>query len=107
GLLLRFRPGESLEALPFLALWLASPAIAWRISQPMLQKTAILTNHQKELLRMVARRTWRFFERFVTDEDNHLPPDNYQEYPLAVTAHRTSPTNIGLGLLSTLAAHDF
>ena len=56
---------------------------------------------------MVARRTWLFFETFVTAEDNWLPPDNFQESPKAVLAHRTSPTNEGLLLVSALAAHDF
>ena len=55
---------------------------------------------------MVARRTWRFFETFVGAEDNWLPPDNFQEDPAPVIAHRTSPTNIGLLLLATVAAHD-
>ncbi len=58
-------------------------------------------------LRGVARRTWRFFETFVTPADHMLPPDNFQEDPEPVVAHRTSPTNIGLYLLSTIAAHDF
>ena len=58
-------------------------------------------------LRLTARRTWRFFEKFVTAEDNMIPPDNFQEDPKPVLAHRTSPTNIGLYLLSTVAAHDF
>ena len=57
--------------------------------------------------RLVARRTWRFFEKFVTAEDNMLPPDNFQEDPEPVIAHRTSPTNIGLYLLSVVAARDF
>src|SRR5260221_14041760 len=39
-------------------------------------------------------------------EDHALPPDNFQETPDPRVAHRTSPTNIGMGLLSTLAAHD-
>ena len=56
---------------------------------------------------MIARRTWRFFEVFVGDEDNWLPPDNFQEDPQPVVAHRTSPTNIGLLLLATVSAHDF
>ena len=43
----------------------------------------------------------------MTAEDNHLPPDNFQEDPRRVVAHRTSPTNIGLYLLSTVAARDF
>ena len=58
-------------------------------------------------LRLIARRTWRFFETFVTAEDNMLPPDNFQEDPKPVLAHRTSPTNLGLYLLSAIAAHDF
>ncbi len=48
-----------------------------------------------------------FFETFVTADENWLPPDNFQEYPQPVVATRTSPTNIGLAMLSTLAAHDF
>ena len=59
------------------------------------------------LLRSTARRTWRFFEAFAGEEDHDLPPDNFQEDPRPVVAHRTSPTNIGLSLLSTVAAHDF
>ena len=58
-------------------------------------------------LRKTARRTWHFFETFVGAEDHALPPDNFQEDPHPVVAHRTSPTNIGLYLLSTFAAHDF
>ena len=58
-------------------------------------------------LRLIARRTWRFFEQFVTAQDNMLPPDNFQEDPTPIVAHRTSPTNIGLYLLSVVAARDF
>ena len=58
-------------------------------------------------LRLIARRTWRFFETFVTPADNMLPPDNFQEDPAPVLAHRTSPTNIGLYLLSAVSARDF
>ncbi|HYM82062.1 MAG TPA: glucoamylase family protein, partial [Candidatus Limnocylindria bacterium] len=52
-------------------------------------------------------RTWRFFETFVTPADHSLPPDNFQEDPKPVLAHRTSPTNLGLYLLSTVSARDF
>lgn len=50
---------------------------------------------------------WRFFADTVSVNDNHLPPDNLQLSPLEVTAHRTSPTNIGLYLLSCAAACEF
>ncbi len=56
---------------------------------------------------MISRRTWRFFEVFVSPSDHALPPDNFQEVPKPTVAHRTSPTNIGLYLLSTVAARDF
>ena len=58
-------------------------------------------------LRTVARRTWHYFETFVTAEHNNLPPDNFQESPAPVVAPRTSPTNIGVYLLSVVSARDF
>ena len=94
--------------LSFFALaWLAAPAIAGAISLPRVkQPTAALSAAQAQQLRLIARRTWRFFEKFVTAEENFLPPDNFQESPKPAIASRTSPTNIGLYLLSTVAAHD-
>ena len=58
-------------------------------------------------LRTIARRTWLYFETFVTPEHNMLPPDNFQEVPHPVVAARTSPTNIGVYLLSVISARDF
>ena len=58
-------------------------------------------------MRQVIRRTWGFFERFVGPEDHWLPPDHFQESPVGIIAHHTSPSNIGLLLTSTLAAYDF
>ena len=62
---------------------------------------------QTAFLRLVARKTWAFFETFVGPDDHWLPPDNFQESPAAVLAHRTSPTNMGLALLANLSAYDF
>ncbi len=92
---------------PFLILWFLSPFIVWFISKPAKARQVVLSSTQKRNLRMLARKTWGFFETFVTAEDNWLPPDNYQEHPVERTAHRTSPTNIGMALLSNLTAHDF
>jgi cyclic beta-1,2-glucan synthetase len=95
-------------AIPLLALWVLSPLAARRASLPPPTQghLAVATNISVEL-RLIARRTWRFFEKFVAAEDNMLPPDNFQEDPKPVIAHRTSPTNIGLYLLSVVAARDF
>jgi len=92
---------------PILLLWLLSPAIVWWISLPLPRRVARLSIEQKQYLGRIARKTWAYFETFVTAEDHWLPPDNYQEYRAATLAHRTSPTNMGLALLSNLAAHDF
>ncbi len=94
-------------ASPILVLWILSPFIAWWISLPQTKKKASLSAQQNHYLRNLARKTWGFFEHFIGPADNWLPPDNYQENPEPRIAHRTSPTNIGLSLLSTLAAHDF
>ncbi len=95
-------------AAPFVALWIAAPAFAWRVSRvPAPGRRTALAPADVASLRRIARRTWRYFETFVTAEDHMLPPDNFQEDPRAVVAHRTSPTNIGLYLLSAVAARDF
>ena len=101
------RPQVLLLAAPILLLWLAAPGIAWWVSRPLARPEPELSREQQEFLRTLARRTWTFFERFVGPEDNWLPPDNVQEQPGRVVAHRTSPTNIGLALLANMAAHDF
>lgn len=95
-------------AVPLAALWIASPAIARWISRPPEMEGRTATSAaEAQALRMIARRTWRFFETFVTADDNMLPPDNFQEDPAPVLAHRTSPTNLGLYLLSVVTARDF
>ena len=89
-------------------LWLISPAVARYVSfSPGIETIAKISEAQSLALRQTARRTWRFFETFVTADDNMLPPDNFQEDPTSEVAHRTSPTNIGLYLLSVVCARDF
>lgn len=94
------------SAAPLLAAWAVSPWLAWRLSQPQPVPRESLDAGQREDLRRVARRTWRFFETFVGPDTHWLPPDNYQEEPVERLALRTSPTNVGLLALSTVAAHD-
>ncbi|SHN16741.1 GH36-type glycosyl hydrolase domain-containing protein [Roseibium suaedae] len=108
GLVAMAAPASLPLILPFAGLWLAAPYIAFRVSQvPKPRSEATLTPQDAQALRQIARRTWRYFETFVTAEDSHLPPDNFQENPHPSIAHRTSPTNIGLYLLATVAACDF
>ena len=100
------RPAALATALPLLASWTLAPWMAWAFSRPTRHERTPLSSDDRAYLLEVARKTWQYFDRFVTADDNFLPPDNIHVHPALVVAHRTSPTNIGLGLLSTVAAHD-
>ena len=92
---------------PFALAWAVAPAVARFISLLRVARPAApLSDDQARALRLIARQTWRYFETFVTADENFLPPDNFQETPKPAIATRTSPTNIGLYLLSTVVARD-
>ncbi|MDR6432589.1 GH36-type glycosyl hydrolase domain-containing protein [Brucella pseudogrignonensis] len=98
----------ALIAAPFAVIWFASPLIAWLVSRSAKpQDTLEVLSSDKADLRRYARRTWRYFAEFSNEENNHLPPDNFQEDPAPIVAQRTSPTNIGVYVLSVVAARDF
>lgn len=99
-------PLPAVSASAVLLLWFFSPLVAWWVSQPLRSDIQPLSSRDAGLLRHTARLTWRYFEEFVGPQENWLPPDNIQEHPSHRLAHRTSPTNMGLALLSNLAAHD-
>ena len=96
-----------LAAWPVLGLWLVGPLVAWLISRPFRARGMLFSAEQERFLRRLSRRTWVYFEHFVGPNQNWLPPDNFQEQPQNRVTERTSPTNIGLALLSNLAAYDF
>ncbi|RPJ06415.1 MAG: cyclic beta 1-2 glucan synthetase, partial [Spirochaetaceae bacterium] len=98
--------GITFEMWGVLGLWFLSPALAWWTGRPLARRKAKLSDRQIAYLRKISRKTWRFFETLVTTETNWLPPDNYQEEPKEIVARMTSPTNIGLMLLSNLGAYD-
>ncbi len=105
-LVLLARPSALFVALPVLGLWAAAPFIAHALSRPVPQSRLDLAPQDRAFLERVARDTWRYFEAFAGPDDHGLPADNFQETPEPRVAHRTSPTNIGMALLATLAAHD-
>ncbi|MCS6318042.1 MAG: cyclic beta 1-2 glucan synthetase, partial [Nitrospira sp.] len=105
--LMQIRAEALLVAAPILVLWALSPLFTWWISRPLARREVRLTADQTMFLRKMARKTWSFFETYVSQEDHWLPPDNVQEQPATKVAHRTSPTNMGLALLANLSAYDF
>jgi cyclic beta-1,2-glucan synthetase len=102
-----YKPEALWIAVPLIAVWFVSPTLVSWLGKPMPPKRSSINGEEKLYLRELARKTWSFFEKFVAADDNWLPPDNLQQYPIPVVAHRTSPTNIGMALLANLTAFDF
>ncbi|MEW7315021.1 glucoamylase family protein [Buttiauxella gaviniae] len=94
-------------AVPIGGVWCLAPLLLSWLSRAPSPRTVAFNAENRRLLRQSSREIWAFFETFTTAQENWLPPDNYQEIPQPVIAHRTSPTNIGLSLLSNLTAWDF
>ena len=103
-----WQPQTDALALAVIAVWAATPLGIWlmHLRWPTGARRALRPADQA-LLSGVARDTWRLFERCVDAQNHHLPPDNLQTAPFDAVAPRTSPTNIGLYLLSTLCARRF
>ncbi len=104
-----WRPANFWVAAPWLALWFFSPLAGWLLSRRPTaeQPQNLLSEEDRRFLRIIARHTWRYFADFVSAKTSWLPPDNYQVSYQNQLAMRTSPTNIGLYLVSVLSAHDF
>ncbi|SFC75903.1 GH36-type glycosyl hydrolase domain-containing protein [Clostridium uliginosum] len=88
------------------ALWIVSPYVAYYISRNIPKNKMTLDDEENVYLRKISRRIYAYYEDFVNEENNYLAPDNYQEKPFKGIAHRTSPTNIGMGLVSNVVAYD-
>jgi len=109
ALVLLLTTNLTVHATPLLLLWGISPVIVWQIgkSHQMKPLKTRLSAEELKFLNKLCRKTWEYFATFVTPEEHYFPPDNYHELPIARTAHYTSPTNIGFGLLANLSAYDF
>ncbi|MCJ7687918.1 MAG: cyclic beta 1-2 glucan synthetase, partial [Clostridiaceae bacterium] len=93
-------------SIPSCTLWFFSPVIAYVISKDRVIESFEMVEEEKIFLRKLSRKTWAYFQDFINEENNFLGPDNYQEDPPNGVAHRTSPTDMGMGLTSNLVAYD-
>lgn len=106
--LLAFRRSISLGFLmfPSCIIWFVSPFTAYFLSKNKKRSLSRISGNDRDLLRRLARKTYAYFEDFVNEEENWLAPDNYQINPHNGVAHRTSPTNMGMGITSNIVAYD-
>ena len=66
----------------------------------------ILSKQEQQYILDIGKRTWGFFEQYLTQDNNYLIPDNYQEDRKEKVVPRTSSTNIGLSLIAVISAND-
>jgi len=99
-------PAQRVTVVSLMLLWTLSPVVVHVSGRRLTPARRLPSRSEHVRMRAFARRTWRFFDTFASEEDHWLIPDNFQEDPKGEIAHRTSPTNIGLQLLSYLAAYD-
>ena len=90
------------------ALWIITPYVMHYISKEKSKKQAIekITQEDKEYLKDIANRTWKYFNNYLIPEENYLIPDNYQEDRTPLIVDRTSSTNIGLSILAVISSID-
>ncbi len=88
--------------------WVWMPTIMWYISQEIQKTKAIsqLNKEEKEYILQIGKKTWDYFATYLTEDNNYLIPDNYQEDRKEKIVPRTSSTNIGLSLLAVISAYD-
>ncbi len=105
GLVLLVAPNTAIKC--FGAVFLFAPFLQWITSKNKTAASPIeCSKAERAFLLETGQRMWQFYVDTCTKEENYLPPDNLQEQPVYATAHRTSPTNIGLYLLSIVSAQD-
>jgi len=107
-LLLDIEIWQKLAFLSISILWLIAPAVMYFISRPIkkINKIQLLNNSEQEYVRQIASKTWKFFKEYLNENNNFLPPDNYQEDRKPKVVARTSSTNIGLGMLAVISSYD-
>ena len=87
-------------------LWIITPYIMCKISEINEEKQIEINEDDKKYLKDIAQKTWQFFKDYITEENNYLMPDNYQEDRRNIVVNRTSSTNIGLSLLAVISSYD-
>lgn len=107
AIIMKINPLAMIVSVPYIFLWFISPLIVLVADYPYSKRTdKQISEDDKIILRLIARKTWRYFHDFVGVKTHWLPPDNYQTALKVELAQRTSPTNIGFWLLSLLSAYD-
>ena len=103
-----FSFAEGIFIAPIIFAWFLAPQLAYYISTHRQNVSPQQLNMEQLMLtRRYALLHWRYFDKFITETGHWLVPDNFQSSPEPQVAWRTSPTNIGMQLMSIVSAYDF
>lgn len=86
-------------------LFLLSPILCLLLKKELNDTKPVLKKEEKYHLLKEGEKIWNYFSDLVTQKENYLPPDNLSVSPKYIITHRTSPTNIGLYLVSVCSAY--
>lgn len=85
-------------------LWFLSPLLAAHYDAK--RRSYMPSNGDRIELLQLFGCTWRYFETQCNAKNSFLPPDNLQQSPPKPVVAISSPTNIGMGLMAVVSAHD-
>ncbi len=86
--------------------FVTAPFILYLVSQDNSTKEDEVLEKNKEDLTKIAYSTWLYFSSFLTESNNYLIPDNYQVNREKKEDYKTSPTDIGMSILSVISAYE-
>lgn len=85
--------------------FLVAPVLLWKVSKER-KEVAEASKDEKEIAMDVAKRTWLFFENLLKEEYHYLIPDNYQLNREPKVDLKTSPTDVGMSLVTIISANE-
>ena len=103
-LLVIIHPENLMIGLIVILSFLIAPFILWLVSKKNLKEVERLNEKDIEELSDVAYRTWLYFDYLLNEENNYLIPDNYQVNREVKEDVKTSPTDIGMSIVSIVSA---
>ena len=87
-------------------IFFSGPFVLYFVSKDINNKIIDLKDKEVKDVIKLAHDTWKYFKDNLTEENNFLIPDNYQENREQKLDSRTSPTAIGFSLTSVVSAYE-
>ena len=86
-------------------IFILAPIYMYYVSMDLNYTPDRLDDNKNKNIIGIARRTWTYFKDNLTEENNYLIPDNYQENRDVKMDYRTSSTDISYSLTSVICAY--